>query len=87
MFLKIPLLGVLIYGIAEASTAYLITKITDPPPPPKSSDEFPESQTKWTNKHDFLRLPLANLDLSNRSRLTQEQNPIGTPRFEGKKFS
>lgn len=26
--IKIPLLGVLIYGIAEASTAYLITKIT-----------------------------------------------------------
>jgi hypothetical protein len=30
IFLRIPLLGVLIYGIAEASTAYLITKITDP---------------------------------------------------------
>jgi len=28
LFLKIPLLGVLIYGIAEASTAYLITKVT-----------------------------------------------------------
>src|SRR5262249_43258676 len=27
IFLKIPLVGVLIYGIAEASTAYLITKI------------------------------------------------------------
>lgn len=32
--MRVPLLGVLIYGIAEASTAYLITKITDPPPPP-----------------------------------------------------
>jgi hypothetical protein len=28
IFLKIPLLGILIYGIAEVSTAYLITKIT-----------------------------------------------------------
>lgn len=32
VLVKIPLVGVLIYGIAEASTAYLITKITDPPP-------------------------------------------------------
>ena len=42
IFLKIPLLGVLIYGIAEASTAYLITKITDPPPPPAYADGFAE---------------------------------------------
>ncbi|KAL9588247.1 MAG: hypothetical protein Q9203_002942 [Teloschistes exilis] len=39
IFLKIPLLGVLIYGIAEASTAYLITKITDPPPFPAHSEK------------------------------------------------
>ena len=29
IMVKVPLLGVLIYGIAEASTAYLITKITE----------------------------------------------------------
>lgn len=30
IFLRIPLLGVLIYGIAEASTAYLITSKQEP---------------------------------------------------------
>ncbi|KAI8957200.1 formamidase [Daldinia sp. FL1419] len=64
--LRVPLLGVLIYGIAEASTAYLITKITDPPPSPSSSHseirEFAASQQVWKNKHEFLSLPLANLD-------------------------
>ncbi|KFY20520.1 hypothetical protein V493_07663, partial [Pseudogymnoascus sp. VKM F-4281 (FW-2241)] len=62
IFLRIPLLGVLIYGIAEASTAYLITKITDPPPPPEKSVGFAESQQRWTNKHEFLSLDWANLD-------------------------
>src|SRR2546421_4717647 len=65
IFLRIPLLGVLIYGIAEASTAYLITKITDPPPPPAYSEGFIETQVQWKNKHEFLRLPLANLDAHN----------------------
>ncbi|KAI1501538.1 formamidase [Biscogniauxia marginata] len=66
--LRIPLIGVLVYGIAEASTAYLITKITDPPPPPppKSSpsqiEQFTASQQVWRNKHEFLSLSLANLD-------------------------
>lgn len=63
--LKAPFIGVLLYGVAEASTAYLITKITDPPPPPAESAEFVESQTRWKNKHDFLRLPLDNLDKYN----------------------
>lgn len=62
VFVKIPLLGVLIYGIAEASTAYLITKITDPPPPPAEARDFAESQIKWKNKHEFLNVPLALLD-------------------------
>lgn len=62
IFLRIPLLGVLIYGIAEASTAYLITKITDPPPTPAQSVGFAESQQRWTNKHEFLSLDWANLD-------------------------
>ncbi|KAI0206022.1 transmembrane protein UsgS [Astrocystis sublimbata] len=64
--LRVPLLGVLIYGIAEASTAYLITKITDPPPPQTATtqqkQQFLDSQQVWTNKHEFLNLSLADLD-------------------------
>lgn len=62
ILLRVPLLGVLIYGIAEASTAYLITKITDPPPPPSRSAGFAARQQVWTNKHEFLNLSLADLD-------------------------
>ena len=62
---KIPLLGVLVYGLAEASTAYLITKITDPPPPPSEMEQYTASQVKWHNKHEFLKLPLADLDAYN----------------------
>ncbi|KAI9840740.1 MAG: hypothetical protein M1838_003934 [Thelocarpon superellum] len=65
IFLKIPIFGVLIYGIAEASTAYLITKITDPPPPPAYSEGFAESQVRWKNKTEFLTLPLSKLDKHN----------------------
>ncbi|KAK8015890.1 transmembrane protein UsgS [Apiospora marii] len=60
--LRVPLLGVLIYGIAEASTAYLITKITDPPPAPAQAHEYAVSQQEWTNKHEFLSLSLFDLD-------------------------
>jgi len=63
IFARIPLLGVLIYGIAEASTAYLITKITDPPPPPNQSSDFAASQQQWTNKHEFLSLKLLDLEV------------------------
>ena len=65
VLLQVPLLGVLIYGIAEASTAYLITKITDPPPPASNKAEFErfaDSQQEWRNKHEFLRLSLENMD-------------------------
>ncbi len=62
ILLRVPLLGVLIYGIAEASTAYLITKITDPPPPPSQAAAFAASQQEWNNKHEFLSLSLTNLD-------------------------
>ena len=75
IFLRIPLLGVLIYGIAEASTAYLITKITDPPPPPAYAEKFAESQVTWKNKQEFLRLPLANLDANNADTVGKEENP------------
>ena len=53
------------YGVAEASTAYLVTKITDPPPTPAESEGFAESQVTWKNKHDFLHLSLDNLDKLN----------------------
>lgn len=62
ILIKIPLVGVLVYGIAEASTAYLITKITDPPPPPQEMKEFTVNQQRWNNKHEFLSLALANID-------------------------
>lgn len=62
VLLRVPLLGVLIYGIAEASTAYLITKVTDPPPPPSNSEGFASSQQEWKNKQKFLSLSLGNLD-------------------------
>ncbi len=65
ILLKIPLLGVLVYGIAEASTAYLITKITDPPPPQANAEKYAASQVEWKNKHKFLKLPLENLDAHN----------------------
>lgn len=86
IFLKIPLLGVLIYGIAEASTAYLMTKITDPPPPPAEFDSFAESQVRWKNKHEFLSLPLAKLDAHNVETDSTAQNPLHTD-LPGKKFS
>ncbi|KFA79141.1 hypothetical protein S40288_05717 [Stachybotrys chartarum IBT 40288] len=62
ILIRVPLVGVLIYGIAEASTAYLITKITDPPPSPQEMETFAASQQVWRNKHEFLSLELVNLD-------------------------
>ena len=64
--IRVPLVGVLMYGIAEASTAYLITKITDPPPAPEHAEGFAASQQRWANKHKFLRLSLANMDTIHR---------------------
>jgi hypothetical protein len=87
IFLRIPLLGVLIYGIAEASTAYLITKITDPPPPPAQSEKFAESQVRWTNKHEFLHLPLADIDAHNMKTNQQAQIKTAPRELPGKKFS
>ncbi|EPS40233.1 hypothetical protein H072_5954 [Dactylellina haptotyla CBS 200.50] len=62
LLLKIPLMGVLVYGIAEASTAYLITKITDPPPHPSQGADYAASQAEWRGKAEFLRLDLKDLD-------------------------
>lgn len=72
------------YGVAEASTAYLVTKITDPPPPPAESTGFAESQVTWKNKHDFLRLSLDNLDKLNVDTDKHDDKDSGSP---GKKFS
>ncbi|KAJ4291550.1 hypothetical protein N0V88_006147 [Collariella sp. IMI 366227] len=44
------------------STAYLITKISDPPPPPSESEGFAASQAEWRNKQKFLSLSMWNLD-------------------------
>ncbi|KKY26568.1 putative transmembrane protein [Diplodia seriata] len=88
VFLKIPLLGVLIYGVAEASTAYLVTKITDPPPAPAEAEatNFAESQIKWRNKYEFLNLPLANLDAHNVQAETRKQETVN-PETPSKRFS
>jgi len=86
VFLKIPLVGVLIYGIAEASTAYLITKITDPPPPPPEAEGFAQSQVRWQNKHEFMSLPLAALDALNIDENTTQTNSTKED-YPTKKFS
>ncbi|OCL15414.1 hypothetical protein AOQ84DRAFT_423122 [Glonium stellatum] len=86
ILVKIPLVGVLIYGIAEASTAYLITKITEPPPPPAEVEKYKESQVRWKNKHEFLNLPLERLDAQDvdTSGQTQSRAP---KELSGKKFT
>jgi hypothetical protein len=82
--LRIPYIGVLMYGVAQASTAYLVTKITDPPPTPAESENFAESQVTWKNKHDFLKLSLDNLDKLNVDADEPHARDSGSP---GKKFS
>ncbi|KAK9449399.1 uncharacterized protein V1518DRAFT_415898 [Limtongia smithiae] len=52
--LKVPYVGVLMYGIAEASAAYLVTKVTDPPPAPSAVLEWTGSQTEWTKRKEVL---------------------------------
>lgn len=54
MLLKIPFIGVLVYGFAEASAAYLITKVSDPPPPPEQLYNWTAAQTIWTRKDYVL---------------------------------
>ncbi|PNH68562.1 hypothetical protein VD0002_g1491 [Verticillium dahliae] len=83
--IRIPLVGVLVYGIAEASAAYLVTKVTDPPPPYSESAGFAASQQTWTNKHEFLSLELSNLDsMHHRSKQNsgQAQSDIPIPSVE-----
>ncbi|KAL8928494.1 MAG: hypothetical protein Q9208_001728 [Pyrenodesmia sp. 3 TL-2023] len=61
--------------------------ITDPPPPPAYSERFAESQVRWKNKHEFLKLPLANLDEDNIQSDKKEQNRARMGDLPGKKFS
>ena len=91
ILLRIPLVGVLIYGIAEASTAYLITKITEPPPPPSEAGHFIEQDVHWKNKKEFLNLPLDKLDKFNISTIAREKlrpdSVSGTGELKGRQFS
>ena len=86
IFLKIPLVGVLIYGIAEASTAYLITKITDPPPPPSTSQGYAASQIHWKNKHEFMSLPMELIDQLNVKKDKEQQKKM-VKDYPSEKFS
>ncbi|RAL10296.1 transmembrane protein UsgS [Aspergillus homomorphus CBS 101889] len=82
--MKAPFIGVLLYGVAQASTAYLVTKITDPPPSPAEKERFAETQTTWTNKHDFLRLPFDSLDKLN---VHEEDEKPKAPDTPSRRFS
>ena len=87
VMVKVPLLGVLIYGIAEASTAYLITKITEPPPPPGSEKDFVESEVRWKNKHLFLNLPMGRLDDFNAKIIGAENRLPSLPQSPRREFT
>ena len=89
LMVKVPLVGVLIYGIAEASTAYLITKITEPPPPPSEAKQYVEKEVTWKNKHQFLELPLDKLDKLNSGavRHEEEQPERRAQGMPGRKFT
>ena len=88
ILIRIPLVGVLVYGIAEASTAYLITKITEPPPPPSDAPEFKEKDVVWKNKKEFLNLPLDAMDKFNVStKGTENARPDATGDLKGRQFT
>ncbi|CAN6634640.1 hypothetical protein TRVA0_014S02652 [Trichomonascus vanleenenianus] len=54
LLLRIPFLGVLVYGFAEASAAFLLTKVSDPPPAPSLLHTWTTHQTVWTEKLDNI---------------------------------
>jgi hypothetical protein len=90
LLIRIPIFGVLAYGVAEASTAYLITKITDPPPPPEgdsgTNPAFVEDQTEWHQKKDVLQAALTHLDKVNVRTSSRGENPLSTE-LPRKKFT
>lgn len=53
--MKIPFLGIFVYGLAQASSAYLITKVSDPPPSHDQFDRWTETQLlyqyEWGKKN------------------------------------
>ncbi|KAK9473827.1 uncharacterized protein V1510DRAFT_322758 [Dipodascopsis tothii] len=55
LFKKVPYAGVLMYGFAEAAAAYLVTKITDPPPEPVEVGAWIDTQRTWTSRTAMLR--------------------------------
>ncbi len=63
--------------------AYLITKITDPPPDPAHSGGFAASQQQWKNKHAFLKLELSHLDASSNSSQSMDQDQTNTGGISG----
>ncbi|GKZ32687.1 hypothetical protein AbraIFM66950_002286 [Aspergillus brasiliensis] len=81
--LKTPFIGVLLYGVAQAATAYLVTKVTDAPPAPSEKEGFAETQVTWKNKHEFLRLSLDNIDQLNKA--PEEEKPKA-PEVPGRNF-
>ncbi|RMZ84114.1 hypothetical protein DV738_g704, partial [Chaetothyriales sp. CBS 135597] len=87
IMVKVPFLGVLVYGIAEASTAYLITKITEPPPPPGNEQAFIESQVRWKNKHLFLNIPMDRLDEFNESVISGHATKPSVPQIPRQQFT
>ncbi|RMZ77791.1 hypothetical protein DV737_g4217, partial [Chaetothyriales sp. CBS 132003] len=87
VMVKVPFFGVLVYGIAEASTAYLITKITEPPPPPGNEQAFIESQVRWKNKHLFLDLPMDRLDEFNESVVGGNATKSSVPQIPRQQFT
>lgn len=54
LFVKIPFFGVVAYGIAEASSAYLITKVTEPAPMITRPDSFATSSATSTGTSESL---------------------------------
>jgi hypothetical protein len=60
LLLRIPFIGVLVYGFAEASSAYLLTKISDPPPPPTQIMQWTDDQKLWTVKDHELAARFEN---------------------------
>lgn len=46
---RLPYVGLLVYGFASAATAYLVTKVTDPPPEnPMEMGVWTQQQSLWT---------------------------------------